>query len=75
MCFPGCSVRSCCFPVSFRYWLDLESSDTIWNMSDTGWIKAAIGSVFSPWLQGACVFVHQMAQFDTDTFLDVSRNF
>ncbi|ELK38556.1 Acyl-coenzyme A synthetase ACSM4, mitochondrial [Myotis davidii] len=53
-----------------RYWLDLESSDTIWNMSDTGWIKAAIGSVFSPWLQGACVFVHQMAQFDTDTFLD-----
>ncbi|XP_054570109.1 acyl-coenzyme A synthetase ACSM4, mitochondrial-like [Eptesicus fuscus] len=53
-----------------RYWLDLQSSDTIWNMSDTGWIKAAIGSVFAPWLQGACVFVHQMAQFDADTFLD-----
>ncbi|VFV41966.1 acyl-coenzyme a synthetase [Lynx pardinus] len=53
-----------------RYWLDLKSSDIIWNMSDTGWIKAAIGSVFSSWLQGACVFVHRMAQFDTDTFLD-----
>ncbi|EPY86517.1 acyl-coenzyme A synthetase ACSM4, mitochondrial [Camelus ferus] len=53
-----------------RYWLDLKSSDVIWNMSDTGWIKAAIGSVFSTWLQGACVFVHRMAQFDADTFLD-----
>ncbi|KAB1263044.1 Acyl-coenzyme A synthetase ACSM4; mitochondrial [Camelus dromedarius] len=52
------------------YWLDLKSSDVIWNMSDTGWIKAAIGSVFSTWLQGACVFVHRMAQFDADTFLD-----
>lgn len=44
----------------------------MWNMSDTGWVKAAIGSVFSTWLQGACVFVHRMAQFNTDTFLDVS---
>ncbi|CAK6445078.1 unnamed protein product [Pipistrellus nathusii] len=53
-----------------RHWLDLKPSDTIWNLSDTGWIKAAIGSVFAPWLQGACVFVHQMAQFDPDTLLD-----
>ncbi|OBS60200.1 hypothetical protein A6R68_08680, partial [Neotoma lepida] len=53
-----------------QYWLDLTPSDIMWNMSDTGWIKAAIGSVFSTWLQGACVFVHRMAQFDTDTFLD-----
>uniref|UniRef100_A0A2K5N8F5 medium-chain acyl-CoA ligase n=1 Tax=Cercocebus atys TaxID=9531 RepID=A0A2K5N8F5_CERAT len=53
-----------------RYWLDLKSSDIIWNMSDTGWVKAAIGSVFSSWLRGACVFVHQMAEFDTDIFLD-----
>ncbi|OWK11262.1 hypothetical protein Celaphus_00006977, partial [Cervus elaphus hippelaphus] len=60
----------CCFPISLRYWLDLKSTDIIWNMSDTGWIKAAIGSMFSSWLHGACVFVHRMAQFDTDTFLD-----
>ncbi|EHB13212.1 Acyl-coenzyme A synthetase ACSM4, mitochondrial [Heterocephalus glaber] len=53
-----------------RYWLDLKPSDIIWNMSDTGWVKTAIGSVFSSWLWGACVFVHRMAQFDTDTFLD-----
>ncbi|XP_070088681.1 acyl-coenzyme A synthetase ACSM4, mitochondrial-like [Equus caballus] len=53
-----------------RYWLDLKSSDIIHNMSNTGWVKATIGSVFSSWLPGACVFVHWMAQFDTDTFLD-----
>ncbi|XP_012500400.1 PREDICTED: acyl-coenzyme A synthetase ACSM4, mitochondrial [Propithecus coquereli] len=58
------------FQELFQYWLDLKSSDIIWNMSDTGWIKAAIGSTFSSWLRGACVFVHRMAQFDTDTFLD-----
>ncbi|PNI21071.1 ACSM4 isoform 2 [Pan troglodytes] len=58
------------FTLCGRYWLDLKSSDIIWNMSDTGWVKAAIGSVFSSWLCGACVFVHRMAQFDTDTFLD-----
>ncbi|XP_007955544.1 acyl-coenzyme A synthetase ACSM4, mitochondrial-like [Orycteropus afer afer] len=53
-----------------RYWLALKSSDIIWNMSDTAWIKTAISSVFSSWLLGACVFVHQMAKFDPDTFLD-----
>ncbi|XP_054300518.1 acyl-coenzyme A synthetase ACSM4, mitochondrial [Pongo pygmaeus] len=58
------------FTLCGRYWLDLKSSDIIWNMSDTGWVKAAIGCVFSSWLYGACVFVHRMAQFDTDTFLD-----
>ncbi|XP_036134631.1 acyl-coenzyme A synthetase ACSM4, mitochondrial-like [Molossus molossus] len=58
-----------------RYWLDLKSSDILWNVSDTGWIKAAIGSVFSPWVHGACVFVHQLAQFDTDTILDTLTSY
>ncbi|XP_053413739.1 acyl-coenzyme A synthetase ACSM4, mitochondrial isoform X2 [Nycticebus coucang] len=58
------------YTLSGRYWMDLKSSDIIWNMSDTGWIKAAIGNVFAPWLWGACVFVHRMAQFDTDSFLN-----
>lgn len=70
-----CFCLSVSSSISFRYWLDLKSSDIIWNMSDTGWIKAAIGSVFSSWLHGACVFVHQMAHFDTNTFLEVSHNF
>ncbi|XP_054849268.1 acyl-coenzyme A synthetase ACSM4, mitochondrial-like [Eublepharis macularius] len=53
----GCAITA-------RYWLDLKPSDIMWNMSDTGWIKAAIGSVFAPWLRGSSVFIHHMPQFD-----------
>ncbi|XP_038619168.1 acyl-coenzyme A synthetase ACSM4, mitochondrial-like [Tachyglossus aculeatus] len=63
------------FTLCGRYWLDLSPSDIIWNMADTGWIKAAIGSVFASWLQGACVFVHSMDQFDAETFLDTLTTF
>ncbi|NWH73484.1 ACSM4 synthetase, partial [Piaya cayana] len=47
-----------------RYWMSLSPSDIMWNMSDTAWVKGAIGSGFGPWFQGACVFVHEMPQFD-----------
>ncbi|NXA52251.1 ACSM3 synthetase, partial [Nothocercus julius] len=46
-----------------RYWLDLTSSDILWNTSDTGWAKSAWSSIFSPWIQGACVFAHRMPSF------------
>nr|KAF6439640.1 acyl-CoA synthetase medium chain family member 4 [Rousettus aegyptiacus] len=58
------------FTITGRYLLDLKSSDVIWSTSDTGWIKAALCAFFTPWLYGACVFVHRMSQFDTDIFLD-----
>ncbi|XP_064245990.1 acyl-coenzyme A synthetase ACSM4, mitochondrial-like isoform X1 [Passer domesticus] len=51
------------FATTGRYWLDLTPSDIMWNTSDTGWAKSAYGSVFSPWICGACVFVHSMPQF------------
>jgi len=37
-------------------WLDLKSNDVHWNLSDTGWGKAAWSSFFGPWHMGACVF-------------------
>ncbi|MBI3896001.1 MAG: AMP-binding protein [Acidobacteria bacterium] len=43
-----------------RFWLDLRPEDLHWNLSDTGWAKAAWSSFFGPWSQGACVFVAQM---------------
>ncbi|XP_051985126.1 acyl-coenzyme A synthetase ACSM3, mitochondrial isoform X2 [Xyrauchen texanus] len=55
--------------VNGRYWLDLTERDILWNTSDTGWAKSAWSSVFAPWIQGACVFVHQMPRFDTTTVL------
>ncbi|XP_043350248.1 acyl-coenzyme A synthetase ACSM3, mitochondrial-like isoform X2 [Dermochelys coriacea] len=57
--------------VNGRYWLDLTSSDILWNTSDTGWAKSAWSSIFAPWIQGACVFVHSMPRFDPTTVLDV----
>jgi acyl-coenzyme A synthetase/AMP-(fatty) acid ligase len=40
-----------------RFWLDLEPGDLHWNLSDTGWAKAAWSSLFGPWNCGASVFV------------------
>ncbi|XP_065267657.1 acyl-coenzyme A synthetase ACSM3, mitochondrial-like [Emys orbicularis] len=61
--------------VNGRYWLDLTSSDILWNTSDTGWAKSAWSSIFAPWIQGACVFVHSMPRFDPTTVLDTLSRF
>uniref|UniRef100_A0A8B9F428 medium-chain acyl-CoA ligase n=1 Tax=Amazona collaria TaxID=241587 RepID=A0A8B9F428_9PSIT len=53
------------------YWMNLTPSDILWNMSDTAWVKAAAGSVFGPWFQGSCVFIHAMPQFDARETLNV----
>jgi acetyl-CoA synthetase len=44
--------------VTGRLWLDLQPDDLHWNLSDTGWAKAAWSSLFGPWLTGATLFVH-----------------
>uniref|UniRef100_A0A8C3CFN1 medium-chain acyl-CoA ligase n=1 Tax=Cairina moschata TaxID=8855 RepID=A0A8C3CFN1_CAIMO len=59
------------FFICGRYWMNLTPSDVVWSMSDTGWIKAAIGNVFGPWFQGTCAFVHAMPQFDPKVILNV----
>ncbi len=47
-----------------RYWLDLQPDDLHWNVSDTGWAKAAWSSLFGPWTQGAGLFVqHSPGRF------------
>ncbi len=43
--------------VTADYWLGLSPDDIHWNVSDTGWAKAAWASLFGPWINGACVFV------------------
>ncbi|MFZ5608038.1 MAG: AMP-binding protein [Pseudomonadota bacterium] len=54
-----------------RYWLDLGPHDLHWNISDTGWAKAAWSSYFAPWLQGAAVFVHNSAAFNAQRSLQL----
>jgi acyl-coenzyme A synthetase/AMP-(fatty) acid ligase len=41
-----------------KYWLALTPDDLHWNVSDTGWAKAAWSSLFGPWNMGAALFVH-----------------
>lgn len=51
--------------VTGKFWLDLTESDLHWNLTDTGWTKAAWSSFFGPWNCGASVFVHDSAgKFD-----------
>lgn len=53
-----------------RYWLDLQPDDLHWNVSDTGWAKAAWSSLFGPWIQGAGLFVHNSpGRFDPSDVL------
>ncbi|XP_046521808.1 acyl-coenzyme A synthetase ACSM3, mitochondrial isoform X3 [Equus quagga] len=57
--------------VNGRFWLDLTPSDVMWNTSDTGWAKSAWSSVFSPWIQGACVFAHYLPRFEPTSILQI----
>ncbi|MCF8089560.1 MAG: AMP-binding protein, partial [Desulfotignum sp.] len=50
--------------VTGKYWLDLKPEDMHWNVSDTGWAKAAWSSYFGPWNQGAAQFIHHTDRFD-----------
>jgi acetyl-CoA synthetase/medium-chain acyl-CoA synthetase len=45
--------------VTGKYWLDLTPDDLHWNLSDTGWAKAAWSSLFGPWNTGSAVFIYR----------------
>lgn len=60
-----------CLP---RFWLDLTPSDVMWNTSDIGWAKSAWSSVYSPWIQGACVFAHYLPRFEPTSVLQVRQS-
>lgn len=57
--------------ITGSYWLDLKPGDLHWNLSDTGWAKAAWSSLFAPWLMGATIFVHHASGFDPVATLDL----
>ena len=61
--------------ITGRYWLDLRPEDVHWNISDTGWAKAAYSSYFGPWNMGATVFVHHSAVFDPKKSLDLLAHY
>ena len=60
--------------VTGRHWLGLRPGDLHWNLSDTGWAKAAYSSLFGPWAAGATVFVHHTPRFDPLATLALLEN-
>ncbi len=57
--------------ITGEYWLDLSPADLHWNLSDTGWAKAAWSSYFAPWNCGATLFIHHSETFDPKRTLDI----
>ncbi|MFZ5591066.1 MAG: AMP-binding protein [Bacillota bacterium] len=57
--------------ITGTFWLDLREDDLHWNLSDTGWAKAAWSSFFGPWNMGAAIFVHHTARFDAKKTLEL----
>ena len=58
-----------------RYWLDLSERDLHWNLSDTGWAKAAWSSYFGPWICGATLFIHHGAGFNAAQTLSLIEKY
>ncbi len=61
--------------VTGKFWLDLKPEDMHWNISDTGWAKAAWSSYFGPWYCGAAQFVHCTDRFDPKKTLELLSQF
>jgi len=58
-----------------KYWLDLTKEDMHWNISDTGWAKAAWSSYFGPWLCGATLFIHSTKSFSATKTLELLQDY
>jgi acetyl-CoA synthetase/medium-chain acyl-CoA synthetase len=62
--------------VTGELWLDLHPGDVHWNLSDTGWAKAAWSSLYGPWQMGACVFAAASSgKFDPAAALDILADY
>lgn len=65
-----------CVPVFcvLSSWTGMDVSDTVWTISDTGWIVNIIASFLEPWTLGACTFIYFLPKFDPQTVLKVREN-
>jgi acyl-coenzyme A synthetase/AMP-(fatty) acid ligase len=58
--------------VTARAWLDLRADDVHWNISDTGWAKAAWSSLFAPLIAGSAIVIHNPSgAFDAKRTLEI----
>ena len=62
--------------ITGKYWLDLRPGDIHWNLSDTGWAKAAWSSLFGPWHMGATVFsFYKKGKFDPSLAIEMMQKY
>jgi acyl-coenzyme A synthetase/AMP-(fatty) acid ligase len=62
--------------ITGRFWLDLRPGDLHWNLSDTGWAKAAWSSLFGPWHMGAAIFsFHRRGKFDPSLTVETMERY
>jgi len=62
--------------ITATFWQDLKPTDLHWTVTDTGWAKAAWGSLFGQWTIGAAVFNHYTrSKFDPKITLRMIEKF
>jgi acyl-coenzyme A synthetase/AMP-(fatty) acid ligase len=62
--------------VTGKYWLDQKPTDLHWNLSDTGWAKAAYSNLFGPWSMGAALFTFDgRGRFDARQTLELLERY
>ena len=61
--------------ITGEFWLDLKPGDLHWNVSDTGWGKAAYSSYFGPWLCGTTLFIHHTSGFNPRRTLELLEKY
>jgi acetyl-CoA synthetase len=54
-----------------RFWHDLRPGDVHWTITDTGWAKAAWGTLFGQWHERACVIQATLGSPDADTIFRI----
>lgn len=62
--------------ITGKYWLDLKPGDVHWNLSDTGWAKAAWSGFFGPWHMGATIFsFYKKGKFDSSLTMEILQRY
>lgn len=62
--------------ITGKYWLDLKKEDVHWNLSDTGWAKAAWSSLFGPWHRGSTIFSYfRKGKFDPHIIIEILKEY
>jgi acetyl-CoA synthetase len=56
-----------------RFWHDLRPGDRLWTVTDTGWAKAAWGSLFGQMHERATIVQVALGKPDADTILRILR--